>query len=280
VILPDTTSAGALAIADRLMERLSSVPLDGLGGHAVRVSIGVASYPDHALHPKELLDNAELTAFLASRDGHNRIRLFPTRQMDLDGLTPEAITRRYPTLAEVFQVLAAQGAKDHRTFVHAQEVAHYAGLVARELGVSHDEILDIGLAGWLHDVGKMTLPGLNGDIQSRLSQLPALNVKIHPAVGAYILKNLLRSPAILKGVLHHHARFDGLGQPSQLQGTDIPLEARILAVADTYQHLSKGTQVEGAPAQRDVFQSLRRKAGQELDPALVECLIRGVTVGS
>ena len=279
VILPDTAPSDALVIAERLAERLSTVRLEGIGERAVKFSIGVASYPTHAQQPKELLDNAELAAFLAGRDGHNRIRLFPTGRMELNGLTPEGIVRKYPMLSELFQVLAAQGARDHRTFIHAQEVAFYASLIGRELALSPDRVMELGLAGWLHDIGKMTLSGIDNGLQERLSRLPALNERIHPAIGAYILKNLTRSAPVLKGVLHHHARYDGAGQSSGLKGQAIPLEGRIIAVADAYQRLQSGQGGQQAPSQRDMFLSLRTKASRELDPQVVECLIRGVAAG-
>jgi putative nucleotidyltransferase with HDIG domain len=279
VILPDTTAGEALTIARRLMERLSMARVEGIGERAVKLSIGAASCPEHAIQPKELLDNAELAAFLASREGHNQIRLFPTGRMELNGLTPEAITHKHPMLSEVFQVLAAQGKRDQFTFVHAQEVARYASLVARELGFSLHRVTEIGIAGWLHDLGKMALPGVNGNLERHLSILPALSLKIHPTIGAYILKNLIRSPAILKAVLYHHTHFDGTGQPSQLRGEGIPVEARILAVADVYHHLVAGPTEGHVSPQRDLFQSLRERAGTQLDPQLVDCLIRGVTTG-
>jgi diguanylate cyclase (GGDEF)-like protein/putative nucleotidyltransferase with HDIG domain len=279
VILPDTSPTEALSIAGRLMERLAAVRPNGIDAHPVRLSIGTASFPDHALQPKELLDNAELAAFLAGREGQNQIRTFPTGRMELNGLTPEAIIRKHPVLAEVFQVLSAQGNRDRSTFEHAQEVARYASLLAREMGLPPHEVTEVGIAGWLHDLGKLTLPGLNGGLPDRLSNLPALSSKIHPTIGAYILKNLIRSPAILKAVLYHHTRYDGSGQAPRLHGDGIPVEARILAVADAYHHLTVHAAGSPAAPQRDLFQSLRRQAGQELDPQMVESLIRGVTAG-
>jgi diguanylate cyclase (GGDEF)-like protein len=278
VILPDTASGGAINVARRLVERFSGVRPEGAENSAVKLSVGVATYPEHGATPKELLDNAELAAFLAIREGHEQIHLSPTGRADLDLIAPEAIIAKYPMLSDLFQVLAAQGDRDKCTFVHSREVARHAFMIARELGLPPQRVLEIGVAGWLHDVGKMTLAGLNGGLQQRLSQLPALNLKLHPTIGAYILKNLLRSPAILKGVLYHHATFDGADDPSSPHGEDIPLEARIVAVANAYQHLQGTAAGETIISRTDLMRDLRKKAGSELDPALVECLIRGITV--
>lgn len=277
VILPDTGPSGALAIARRLLDRLSTARIDGVGERTVSLSIGAASYPNHAGHPKELLDNAELAAFLASREGANQIRLFPTGPMDLDGITPEVITRQYPVLEEVFQLLSAHSRTDPSVFLHAREVARYAALLAQQLGLSPQKRAEMGIAGWLHDLGKLALPDGNGGIRPRYSRLPALNLKIHPTIGAYILKNLLPSPSILRGILYHHAHFDGSGHPARAQGEAIPIEGRILAVADAYHHLLTQRGEPSRSSSHYVFQGLREKAGRELDPHLVECLIRAVT---
>ncbi len=277
VILPDTGPSGAMTIARRLLERLTTARIEGLGERPVCLSIGAASYPEHASQPKELLDNAELSAFLAGREGPNQIRLFPTGRMELDGLTPEAITRTYPALSEVFELLTAQAKSDPFVLLHAREVARYAALIANELNLTPQQRTELGIAGWVHDLGKMALPDPNGGLQPRYSKLPTLNLKIHPTIGAYILKNLVRSPAIIRGVLYHHAHFDGSGQPARAQGEAIPIEGRILAVADTYHHMLSARLSSPQRPPHHVFQALREKAGRELDPNLVECLIRAVT---
>ncbi len=279
VLLPDTSSEEALQIAERLLERLSLIRLEGIGEVSVQLNIGIATYPDHATQPKELLDNAELAAFLAGRDRESTVRFFPTGRFELNGLTPEGIIRKFPALTEVFQVLVAQGTREPQTYRHAQEVAYYASLIAKGLDLPPERILEIGMAGWLHDIGKLTLPGLNGDLQKKLLRLAQINRRIHPTIGAYILKNLVRSSSLLKGVLYHHARYDGHGEPHGLRGESIPLEARILAVADFYQHLQSDLERRKVSSQREVFRELRRKSGSELDPRLVECLIRRVTAG-
>ncbi|MEJ5376172.1 MAG: HD domain-containing phosphohydrolase [bacterium] len=277
VILPDTGPSGALCTARRLLERLSTVRIKGIGERNVQLSIGAASYPEHASQPKELLDNAELSAFLASREGPNEIRLFPTGRMELDGLTQEAITKAYPVLSEVFELLKAQAKSDPFVLFHAREVARYTALIANELNLSPQHRTELGIAGWLHDLGKMALPDPNGGVQPRYSKLPELNLKIHPTIGAYILKNLINSPAIIRGVLYHHAHFDGTGHPARAQGEAIPLEGRILAVADSYHHMLSATAGSQQRPPHHVFQALREKAGRELDPNLVECLIRAIT---
>jgi diguanylate cyclase (GGDEF)-like protein/putative nucleotidyltransferase with HDIG domain len=276
VMLPHTPSPAAWLAAQRILRRISDVRPDGVGSGAALVSIGIASYPEHAARPKELVDKAEMAALLAARDGGGRIRIFPAGQAPGSEPTAEAIIREYPMLSDLFRLLEAQGLKDHGTFLHAMEVAHYASVMGRELGLSGAKLKELELAGWLHDVGKMTIPALGGGAETDLSRLSALSKMIHPVVGAYMLKGMIGSHSLSKAVLYHHARFDGSGGRQGPRGEDIPIEARIIAVADAYQHLKQLLRVEHRLSQSDLFQGLRKKAGGELDPALVECLIRGV----
>lgn len=276
LILPDTGVHGAFSIANRIMERISPfVEKDNRIGPA-SLSIGIACYPQHASQAKELLENAELSARLASREGENQIRVFPGGAMELDGLAPEAIVKRYPSLAELFEVLTMQAESDPFAFIHAREVARNAVLLAGEAGFGPQRRLEIGVAGWLHDLGKMALPSEDRRLRLKLLRLKELNLKMHPKIGAIILKNLGASTAITKAILYHHARYDGLGQPPKLKGEGIPIEGRILGVANAYQHLSreKGEMPKGA---HEIFQALREMAGRQLDPRLVECMIRAVS---
>jgi HD-GYP domain-containing protein (c-di-GMP phosphodiesterase class II) len=221
-----------------------------------------------------LLDNAELAAFLAGRDEGNRIRVFPSGRAELEGLSPEKIVQQYPVLAEFLEALLAQGQNAYR---HAQGTAYYASLTGRELGLSQKAIQGLALAGWLHDIGKLPVPEMQGRLPKKLSKLPDLSDKVHPAVGAYILKNIIALPTVLKGIRYHHADYDGQGEPSGLAGKAIPLAARIIAAADAYQNLREKKKGDPSFSRNDLFGQLRRMAGRRLDPEVVESLIRATT---
>jgi diguanylate cyclase (GGDEF)-like protein len=98
VILPETSLIDALKVGERVMARLSTVDVEGIGRRAIDFSIGVVSYPEHSANADELLDKAELAASLAAKRGKNQIRPFPTDHMALNGLCPDAIIRKYPAL--------------------------------------------------------------------------------------------------------------------------------------------------------------------------------------
>ena len=276
LILPHTSSSGALTAARRILQRVLTPRAQGMSTPQARISIGVAFYPEHGVRPMELVENAEVAAMLAAREGGDRIRLFRVGKAGPEDATPEAIIQDYPMLSDLFHLLEIQGLKDRRTYIHAREVAHYARIIGRELGLGSEELKEVELAGWLHDVGKMTVPTLNGEPGVDLSRLSAISRRIHPAVGTYLLKGVIGSSPAVNAVLYHHARFDGSGGSLGPRGEEIPLEARIIAVADAYQNLRQALQGTNRPSQRELFNRLRKRAGGELDPMLVECLIRGV----
>lgn len=277
ILLPDTPPSGALKTASRLLEQISKAGEDLAQGEFSNISIGLASFPNHARSARELLQNAEFAAFLARREGEGQIRIFPVSNMDVDGLSPEMVLRDYPCLKEAFDLLEAKSKDDPSVLVHAKEVAKYSALIARELGLESARCIEMGAAGWMHDLGKVALPTPDGKIRLKSPKLKELNLKLHPAVGAVMLRNIGASGTIVKGVFYHHARYDGTGHPSKLKGDGIPLEGRIVAVADTFHHFMAQRETSEPDSTHLVFQRLREKGGRELDPSLVECLIKAVS---
>jgi diguanylate cyclase (GGDEF)-like protein len=279
ILLPDTPPSGALTTATRLLEHISKAKREAGGRRSPEVFVGVASFPRHAQSAMELLQNAEFAALLAKREGRSQVRVFPVSHMDLDGLSPEAVLREYPSLKEAFDLLEAKSQEDPLVFVHAKEVGKYSALMARELGLEARKCFEVGVAGWIHDLGKVALPAPDGKIKLRSPKLRDLNLRLHPTIGAVMLRNLGAPPGILRGVFYHHAHYDGSGHPPKVRGEGIPIEARILAVADIFHHLLLENRESEGEFTHLVFQRLRDKAGKELDPSLVECLIRAVSSG-
>ena len=169
----------------------------------------------------------------------------------------------------------AVDAKDPLTFNHSQEVALISQALAQSMGISEVAAGLIHLAGHLHDIGKIGIPDVILKKEGRLSREEWSWVKTHPEIGARIVRPV--TAFTVKGglgdiILHHHEAFDGSGYPCGLRGEDIPLGARIIAVADTLSALMQdrpyrqGIDLEGATAE------IRRCAGSQFDPAVVDVL--------
>lgn len=169
---------------------------------------------------------------------------------------------------------SAVDAKDPYTYGHSERVARIAVELGRELQLNEDELSDLYLAGLLHDVGKI---GIRDDVlckHAALTPEELEHMKQHPSIGHAILKDLRQIRSLLPGVLYHHERFDGKGYPVGLAGEQIPLLARILAVADSYDAMNTTRPYRnGLPLAR-VEEILAEGANGQWDPRVIEAFQR------
>jgi putative nucleotidyltransferase with HDIG domain len=160
--------------------------------------------------------------------------------------------------------------REHNTGVHSQRVADYTLRLAKELRVKSRESLDIAWRGaLLHDIGKIGIPDGVLLKPGPLTEEEWRVMRMHPVVGAGILRKIefLREPAEI--VLSHHERFDGSGYPRGLSGEGIPLGARMFAVIDVYDALTTDRSYHTACSHAEALKSLREGAGALFDPRVV-----------
>jgi HD-GYP domain-containing protein (c-di-GMP phosphodiesterase class II) len=161
-------------------------------------------------------------------------------------------------------------AKDQYTCGHSNRVALIARRLAETLGLPEEDCEDIYLSGLLHDIGKV---GVSDDVLLKPGQLTAeefAQVKQHPERGYHILKGLAPLADLLPGVLHHHEAVDGTGYPHGLQGEAIPLMARILAVADTYDALTSNRPYRQGMSLEKSESILRAGRGKQWDANVID----------
>lgn len=153
---------------------------------------------------------------------------------------------------------------------HARRVAYYADLVAQRLLLSTEVRDHVRIAAFLHDIGKVGAPSdlLDGKNMPESQRLEA--VRAHPEIGERLLRPLGLKDAISASVRHHHERYDGAGYPDGLVGEDIPLPARIIAVADAFDAMTCERPYRRARNRDDALFELRREAHGQFDPNLVE----------
>lgn len=211
----------------------------------------------------------------------------PFRRSDAALLTPfvallelhARASARYQDLKELLvgltrSLTAALDAKDSYTYGHSERVARIAVELGRELGLQGDELSDIYLAGLLHDVGKI---GIRDAILGKVEPLTVEefeHIKQHVLIGYAILSDLRPIRSLLPGVLYHHERWDGKGYPDGLQGEAIPLLARILAVADSYDAMSTNRPYRDAMPCRKVEEILVSGAGVQWDKRVIDAFLK------
>ena len=146
--------------------------------------------------------------------------------------------------------------------------------LGRELGLREAEQNDVYLAGLLHDIGKI---GIRDDVLTKRGSLTAdelRHIQQHPIIGHRILAGLHSIAHLLPGVLYHHERYDGRGYPEGLKGDSIPLLARILAVADSFDAMNSSRPYHAAMPPERIDQVLREGAGMQWDPLVIDAYFR------
>ena len=176
-------------------------------------------------------------------------------------------------LATIEALALAIEAKAGCTPEHIQSIQHYAATLAEAAGLSDSEVQAVRTAALLHDIGNMAVPEHILSKPESLTPEEFERVKIHPRVGAEILRNVPFGAPVGELVLCHHERWDGLGYPAGLRGEDIPIGARILAIADCYSTLQTDRPYRPARSQAEAIAVLHEYAGTAFDPALVDLLI-------
>jgi len=164
-------------------------------------------------------------------------------------------------------------AKDRYTCGHARRVALASRKLAELSGFDAYRVGRLYLAGLLHDVGKIGIPETVLLKTGRLTDEEYATVKRHPEVGAGILGGIRQIEDIVPAVLHHHERPDGRGYPKGLAGSEIPVEALIVGLADSFDAMTSSRTYRSAMPLQAVMVEVRRCSGTQFDPALVEMLL-------
>ncbi|PIW90675.1 MAG: hypothetical protein COZ93_00855 [Nitrospirae bacterium CG_4_8_14_3_um_filter_44_28] len=171
----------------------------------------------------------------------------------------------------------ALDAKSPWTKGHSERVANYAEQIAEEMGLAEDDIKDIQLSGLLHDIGKIGTYDYLLDKPSKLTEEEFDAVKKHPVQGAAILKEIKQLKNIIPLIKYHHERVDGKGYPEGLRGERIPLCARILHVADSFDSMTADRPYRPSPGKEYAISELKRCNGTRFDPRVVEAFLKVIS---
>ncbi len=304
VILPNTSSDQAKYVAEYLTYSLSCCFIDEIG--PIKVSVGVATYPDCGEDKERLLILAEQAMYISQAKGYKDGMSAIISSSDFNFWDDvalksyaEVITKRHSQLGINFEdelisqfhteynmkgskiweiatsLAGAIDAKDPYTKGHSTSVSKFSEALARAINLPEKEVDRITLGALLHDVGKIGIPEVVLKKEGPLSDEEWQIMKQHPVIG--VDKVLQPNPSLrdlIPIVRHHHERIDGKGYPDNLTGENIPLAAKIVAIADTYHALisdrpyRKGMNIEKA------ISILEEGAGSQWDADLVRTFIQ------
>ncbi len=198
------------------------------------------------------------------------------RKTVLDGVNEHSVimTMRHADESKLLSLAQTIELKDHYTRGHCENVAKYALVIAEHAGLAGDGIRQVKYASWLHDCGKIGVPEAILNFPGRLTDEMMLIVKKHSEWGADVARKAALPAGVVDMILHHHERYDGGGYPRGLAGDQIPLGARILAIADVYDALTTERPYRAALAAEEARRILREGRGTWFDPALLDIFFR------
>jgi putative two-component system response regulator len=177
------------------------------------------------------------------------------------------------TMQIVKALSGAIDAKDTYTNGHSTRVAQYSREIAKRFGYEEKRLEEIYMMGLLHDVGKIGIPDAVINKPANLNEDEFEVIKTHPVLGAKILGAIKEMPSLANGARWHHERYGGGGYPDNLKGEDIPIEARIIAVADSYDAMTSHRSYR-APLPQDVVRSeIEKGKGTQFDPRFADIMI-------
>jgi two-component system cell cycle response regulator len=276
LLLPDTEQHAAYLLAERLRRAVKEPSKTG-ENDLPTVSFGVASFPTHAADAAALMHAADQALYAAKAMGRDRSVIYNPEVLanvlggKLDPMAGNEHLSAVLVLAETLDL------RDSGTASHSQTVGRLAALIAKSLGFDDDRIERIRLAGILHDIGKIGIPDWILHKPGKLDESEWVEVKKHPEMGARIAASA-KLDDISEWILCHHERVDGRGYPGGLPLDEIPVEARILAVADAYEAMTAERVYKRAMRATEAEDELRRQSGSQFDPEVVAALLGAIAV--
>jgi len=281
MILPETDADAAASLAEKLRRAVAGAPIRLPEGHEVTITLsaGVAGGPGPVLRAETLIRDADAALYSAKALGRNTVYVF--RETGDEDTVRRSPIRAEARTAAVDVGRAAMAAAQDALLGSLAGRAPWAGkpstliaeasiALARAIDLPEGELDRIRTASLLHDLGKLAIPE---EILAKPSDLAASEWRVvaeHPKIGQVVLEQAgaLRDAATI--VLHHHEWFDGSGYPHGLAGVDIPVGARIVSICDAYEAMVGGRPYRGAISHAAAIAELRRMAGVQFDPELVE----------
>ncbi|MEI8350128.1 MAG: diguanylate cyclase [Candidatus Omnitrophota bacterium] len=290
MILPYLSREHAVSMVKRLKERITNHRFGHKGLKlSIKVSLGVVSSPgENVANVKDVINALHTCLVAAKKKGGNSIVFYSQPQQKrlekqkqkvgveifkdkIDKLN-SLLTRDFVEM--IYGFARAIEAKDSYTGKHVEYTSLIAEKIARELHLPEPEIQNIKHAAVLHDLGKV---GIDERILSKRGPLTAKEreiINLHPWTAAEILREIHSLRGAIPAILYHHERFDGKGYPLGLKGEEIPLGARIVAIADVYQALVSDRPYRKAYNKQKALSIIRQETGQHFDPGVAQVFFK------
>jgi diguanylate cyclase (GGDEF)-like protein/putative nucleotidyltransferase with HDIG domain len=271
ITLPGLTKEFAQEKILKIEEAIENFPFTGMEIQPLgkmTVSMGVACFPEDGATPEELLQAAD-DDFYRTKYGGRRDHLNVAM---MDQLGKLSFFER-GLLGSLKNILTAVNIKDRYTFGHSERVMAYAVAVAEKIQLDQEKMIELRYGAYLHDIGKIDVHSNVLNKEGSLTTEEWEMIKRHPLRGCELVRPLISFADVVSSIRYHHENYDGSGYPDGLRGEEIPLAARILRIADSFDAMTTERPYKKAKAPLEACRELREKAGKLYDPFLLENFI-------
>ena len=290
ILLPETLAVDARQVADRVLHAVSAKPIKAKSIEVnVTVSVGITdlnaseidcpeamqALADRALYTaKELGRNRVVMAhdlhgvgITEAQGGNQNVEVLVKKLAGVDGQFKDIFLQAVEEVAKVLEQ------RDPNMGDHARKVQRYAVLIAEEMELPERVIKRIEITAMLHDIGMLAMPDSVLLCPGPLDPQQLANMRRHPLLGVRIMERMEFLEQEIPTVRYHHERYDGKGYPEGIAGAAIPLTARILAVADTFDAMTSDRTFRTARTMTEAVGEIQKSAGIQFDPAVVESFV-------
>ena len=293
IIFPGTDKTTATVLAERLLDKIGLYSFGNKKNSVkLRLSIAVVSTPqDKAVAGMDLIKTAErILNLLKERGGNNvysssdvdnkKVKLSsnkhkrPSVNFLKDKLSKLTKRSNQSLVEAVFAFAKTIKLKDKYTGEHVENTVVYATETARLLGLSRSDVELVKQAAILHDLGKVGVSERILQKKAKLTKKEFDEIKKHPLIAVDIIRPIQFLHSLIPLILHHHERWDGKGYPTGLKKDNIPIGARIIAVADAYHALISTRSYRKAFSKKEAIEIIKRDSGTHFDPQIVEAFLR------
>lgn len=263
---------------NRIIKEYGELAFDtggGLFSGCLTLSMGLSVFPENARSKEELIKQADSALYRAKNAGRGRMHFYRDA---LEEIRPLLTANEQQSIGNLRVLLATVSVKDRYTLGHSERVSHYVSVIGNAMGLGDEEIKRHQLAALLHDIGKIEIPEEILNKKGPLSQEEMEAIKKHPVFSAAIIEPLKEIEGIIPSVRHHHERYDGAGYPDGLLGAGIPMGARVLSVADSFDAMLSDRPYRKGMTRGEAVRQLLEGSGTQFDPVIVDAFVKAVTM--
>lgn len=270
ILLSETNTNDILWVVERIKKSYKEMIEEEDFPEDTTLSIGYSIYPNFAKNKEDLIMQANSALYQAKNKGRNNVQLYRDVFEEIKAFFN---SDEHQLFGGVRVLLSTVSAKDKYTLGHSERVMDYSEKIGKVLGLDNERLRELKIAALLHDIGKVEIPETILNKSAPLTNSELLLMRNHPNYSVDILEPLSDMGSLIDTIRFHHERYDGKGYPSGIKGEEIPLEARILCVADAFDAMLSDRPYRRGMELEQAVEELKKQSGTQFDPLAVNAIL-------